>query len=115
MGFSTGCSFEPPALQPATTATIKMANTNARLATKTDFLQLMIQPLIPGFTERAGPRTTGPSLKTLLPLLQRLQERNQLVFLRGAQRTVVVDNSRSFAPIPQNRLVPGKRKQIMHQ
>jgi hypothetical protein len=43
--------------------------------------------------------------KTLAESLQRLQERNQLVLLRGAERAVVIDDSRGFASVAQNRIV----------
>jgi hypothetical protein len=47
-------------------------------------------------------------LQKYLQSLQRLQERNQLVLLRGAQSAVVVDDSRRFSGMPQNRIVPGE-------
>jgi len=47
-------------------------------------------------------------LQKYLQSLQRLQERNQLVLLRGAQSTVVVDYSRGLSRMPQNGIVPGK-------
>jgi len=48
-------------------------------------------------------------------MLQRLQERNQLVLLRSAEVTVIVDNSRRFATVVQDGIVAGERQQIMHQ
>jgi len=47
-------------------------------------------------------------LQKYLQSLQRLQERDQLVLLRGAQGTVVVDDSRRFSRMPQNRIVSGE-------
>src|SRR5947209_8578040 len=61
-----------------------------------------------------GPDYQEPARDTT-NFLERLQESDELVLLRGAQRTIVVDDSRGFATVTQNRIVSGKRKQIMHQ
>jgi hypothetical protein len=59
----------------------------------------------------ARPKPSGPAAKLLqktFPELQRLQERDQLVLLRGAESTVVVDHSRGLSAVAQNCIVPGK-------
>src|SRR5262249_33977057 len=64
-----------------------------------------------GETQISGPAEELPAEHRL----QRLQESNQLVLLCGAESTIVIDNSRGFSTVAQNRVIPGKRKQIMHQ
>src|SRR4029077_8278411 len=71
--------------------------------------QLLTATAAPEGGEGARPNM-GPAqlLQKYLQSLQRLQERNQLVLLRGAQSTVVVDDRRGFSGMPQNRIVPGE-------
>src|SRR5947209_20166081 len=51
----------------------------------------------------------------LTPQLQRLQERDQLVLLRGAERLVIIDYSGGFAAVTQDSFVASEGRIIVHQ
>src|SRR5258708_183042 len=53
--------------------------------------------------------------KVTATTLQRVQERNQLVLLSGAQCTVVVDHTVGLAVVTQNGIIPRERQKVMHQ
>src|SRR6185503_7089163 len=47
--------------------------------------------------------------------LQRIQERDDLVLLRGREVDVVVDHGIGFTEVPQDGLVPRERLPVVHQ
>ena len=48
-------------------------------------------------------------------MLQRIQERNELILLRGRQVAIIVDHVHSFIAVTQDRVVAGKLLAIVHQ
>ena len=73
--------------------------------------------LRPEGKNRAGPKPRVPPqqlLQRYLQSLQRLQEGNQLVLLRSAERTVIVDDVGGFTGMAQNGFIPGEVSEIMH-
>ena len=63
--------------------------------------------------EAGGKLPASPAL-TEGYCLERVDERNELVLLRGAQGAIVVDHEVRLAIVPQYRVIPGQRLAVMH-
>src|SRR5262249_5913569 len=49
------------------------------------------------------------------PALQRIQERNELILLRGRQAAIIVNHVHSLIAVTQDRVVAGKLLAVVHQ
>src|SRR6478752_839200 len=126
MGFSTLSPEREDGLQPCSRS--RMAETRARRTRNGDFARLIMGfprrdfkpfffPVLSLNTGKTGAIKSHPFRKARkgwesIRRLQRLQERDELVFLRGAQSTIVVDDVGGFTGVAQDGVIAGEGLQV---